>query len=156
MKRFIAFILSLLMALSFVACSAEQVDGGLNLSEVSIGELQEELANRLAAADGDTPDKQDEDENLAASLKNRVSGDTAPSDSSTDTPSDSNDTAPTEPQIELEADPESDSVTVYVTKSGEKYHRDGCQYLRKSKIETTLSSAKDRGYTACSKCKPPV
>lgn len=44
---------------------------------------------------------------------------------------------------------------VYVTKTGEKYHSDGCQYLRKSKIEMDLSSAKASGYTPCSKCNPP-
>lgn len=43
---------------------------------------------------------------------------------------------------------------VYITKTGEKYHRDGCQYLRKSQIEITLSEAKSLGYTPCSVCKP--
>lgn len=47
------------------------------------------------------------------------------------------------------------TVTVYVTKTGEKYHRDGCQYLRKSQIAISLSSAKSQGYTPCSKCSPP-
>jgi hypothetical protein len=46
--------------------------------------------------------------------------------------------------------------TVYVTKTGKKYHLDGCQYLRLSKIETTLASAKQRGYEACLVCKPPT
>ena len=46
------------------------------------------------------------------------------------------------------------SQTVYVTKSGEKYHKDGCQYLSKSKIETTLSEALKNGYDACKVCKP--
>lgn len=47
---------------------------------------------------------------------------------------------------------EPQSVTVYITNTGSKYHRSGCQYLRKSCIQTTLASAKARGYTACSKC----
>ena len=42
--------------------------------------------------------------------------------------------------------------TVYVTNSGKKYHRDGCQYLKKSKIPISLSSAQSQGYTPCSKC----
>jgi len=46
------------------------------------------------------------------------------------------------------------SQTVYTTRTGEKYHADGCQYLSKSKIETTLDQAKKNGYTACSVCKP--
>lgn len=43
-------------------------------------------------------------------------------------------------------------VTVYVTRTGSKYHRAGCQYLRKSQISISLSDAIARGYTACSKC----
>lgn len=41
---------------------------------------------------------------------------------------------------------------VYITKTGSKYHRDGCQYLHSSKIAIELSKAQSRGYTACSKC----
>ena len=42
--------------------------------------------------------------------------------------------------------------TVYITGTGSKYHRDGCQYLRKSKHAISLSDAEARGYTPCSKC----
>lgn len=45
--------------------------------------------------------------------------------------------------------------TVYVTKTGEKYHRGSCGYLSKSKIAMELSEAKAGGYTPCSRCKPP-
>jgi cell division septation protein DedD len=46
-------------------------------------------------------------------------------------------------------------VTVYVTKTGEKYHISSCSYLAKSKISISLSAAKKQGYTACSRCDPP-
>lgn len=46
------------------------------------------------------------------------------------------------------------SSTVYITESGTKYHRAGCQYLSKSCISISKSSAQSRGYTACSRCKP--
>jgi len=49
----------------------------------------------------------------------------------------------------------SSDVTVYVTKTGKKYHRDGCRYLSKSKIAVSLSEAKARGYGPCSVCGPP-
>ena len=42
--------------------------------------------------------------------------------------------------------------TVYITDTGEKYHNAGCRSLRKSCIPISLSSAKSRGYTACSLC----
>lgn len=45
-------------------------------------------------------------------------------------------------------------TVVYITKTGEKYHKDGCRYLRQSKIKTTKQKATKQGYTACKICKP--
>jgi len=45
-------------------------------------------------------------------------------------------------------------TTVYITRTGKKYHRDGCQYLRKSQIATSLASAR-QSYSPCSRCNPP-
>jgi micrococcal nuclease len=45
--------------------------------------------------------------------------------------------------------------TVYVTRTGHKYHRAGCRYLRRSMIAMRLSEAKRQGETACSVCRPP-
>ena len=44
------------------------------------------------------------------------------------------------------------SSIVYVTRTGEKYHKSSCSYLRQSKIEINLSDAKRHGYTSCSRC----
>lgn len=44
--------------------------------------------------------------------------------------------------------------TVYVTKTGEKYHVYTCSYL-KSCIPITLEDAVEAGYTPCSRCHPP-
>lgn len=44
---------------------------------------------------------------------------------------------------------------VYVTRTGEKYHRDGCRSLARSKIEMPLADAAAR-YGACKVCRPPV
>jgi competence protein ComEC len=57
------------------------------------------------------------------------------------------------PTTQQAVDPQ--TVTVYVTKTGKKYHRDGCQYLSHSKIKITLKDAKAAGYTPCSVCRPP-
>lgn len=43
---------------------------------------------------------------------------------------------------------------VYVTRTGKKYHRDGCSSLRKSKIPISLADAKQR-YGPCGRCNPP-
>ena len=45
-------------------------------------------------------------------------------------------------------------TTVYVTKTGKKYHLDGCRSLSKSKIPISLSEAKAR-YEPCGICNPP-
>ena len=44
----------------------------------------------------------------------------------------------------------SGDTVVYITKTGECYHSSGCSSLRRSKIETTLKSAVERGYRPCS------
>ncbi len=43
--------------------------------------------------------------------------------------------------------------TVYVTRTGKKYHRGGCRYLRSSRIPMKLSAARIR-YGPCSVCRP--
>lgn len=51
--------------------------------------------------------------------------------------------------------PQDQTVTVYGTKSGKKYHADGCTYLSKSKVPMTLAEARAKGLTPCSVCNPP-
>lgn len=46
------------------------------------------------------------------------------------------------------------SKTVYITKTGKKYHKDGCSSLSKSKIAIDKDEAENKGYTPCSKCNP--
>lgn len=45
--------------------------------------------------------------------------------------------------------------TVYITNTGEKYHRGTCRYLAKSKNSIELSEAISQGYGACKVCTPP-
>lgn len=47
-----------------------------------------------------------------------------------------------------------DAQTVYITKTGAKYHTGSCRYLSRSKIPISLADAKQKGYTPCSVCKP--
>lgn len=42
--------------------------------------------------------------------------------------------------------------TVYITKTGEKYHNDGCSSLRKSRIPISYSEAIEKGYGPCDLC----
>ncbi len=66
-------------------------------------------------------------------------------------------TAPAEPQPAAEVAPgeqaASGNETVYITKTGAKYHRDGCRFLSKSKIPLKLKDAVLR-HTPCAVCNP--
>lgn len=54
---------------------------------------------------------------------------------------------------EPKADKE-ESRSVYITKTGSKYHLSGCSSLSKSKIPISLEQAKS-GYGPCKRCNPP-
>lgn len=48
------------------------------------------------------------------------------------------------------------SQTVYVTKTGKKYHESGCGSLSSSSFSLTLDEAIQQGYTPCKRCNPPT
>jgi hypothetical protein len=45
-------------------------------------------------------------------------------------------------------------VTVYITRTGGKYHSEYCSYLRKSSIPIGKRDAMSQGNGACSRCGP--
>ena len=45
-----------------------------------------------------------------------------------------------------------ENITVYVTRTGSKYHSAGCRYLKKSRIPMSLKDAKVAEYSPCSVC----
>ncbi len=47
-------------------------------------------------------------------------------------------------------------ITVYITETGEKYHKEHCRYLKSSKIEIALSKAIYKNYKPCKVCRPPT
>lgn len=47
-----------------------------------------------------------------------------------------------------------DDPTVHITKTGSKYHKAGCSYLKKSGTPVKLSEVGAR-YAPCSRCNPP-
>ena len=54
-----------------------------------------------------------------------------------------------------EEPPENESEQIYRTRTGKKYHREGCGSLSRSKIPITLAEAKERNLGPCGRCKPP-
>jgi len=61
--------------------------------------------------------------------------------------------APPPKAEQSEASTDTKSQEVYVTRTGKKYHRDGCSHL-KSRIPISLADAK-KSYTPCKVCSPP-
>lgn len=66
------------------------------------------------------------------------------------------DSVPVEPVQDEAEEPDEEEIIVYITNTGEKYHRGSCRTLKKSKIETTLSEAIASGYEPCGICHPPT
>lgn len=59
-------------------------------------------------------------------------------------------------QKETAANTHSDSAsdTVYITDTGEKFHRENCSSLRDSRIAVSRQDAVNRGYEPCGRCRP--
>ncbi|MBK9120746.1 MAG: thermonuclease family protein [Phycisphaerales bacterium] len=47
-------------------------------------------------------------------------------------------------------------IEVLVTRSGRKYHRPECRYVKTGGVRMTLKEAREQGYAPCSACNPPV
>ena len=60
----------------------------------------------------------------------------------------------TQPQQDPETGGGTDDIIVYITETGQKYHRETCSSLKKSKIPIERSEAVRQGYEPCSICKP--
>ncbi len=81
-------------------------------------------------------------------LQSKASSKTAGQKPTSVTTTASTTTASSEPATDT------NSATVYITDTGDKYHRGSCSYLKKSKHEISKSSAQAQGYTPCSRCNP--
>ncbi|MDC0300292.1 thermonuclease family protein [Verrucomicrobia bacterium] len=62
-----------------------------------------------------------------------------------------NQTAKTKPKKLVPTD-KALNATVYITKSGKKYHAPGCRYLKKTRKRVSLFEAQELGLTACKIC----
>ncbi len=53
-----------------------------------------------------------------------------------------------------EKKPGADAKTVYITRTGTKYHRAGCRHLARSSVPISRKEAEARGYAPCKVCRP--
>ncbi len=77
-----------------------------------------------------------------------------PSEASTAQETTAKETTTAETQADTTEPPEAENESgiYYVTNSGTKYHLGSCSYLRASRNKITLSQAKAKGFTPCSRC----
>lgn len=68
----------------------------------------------------------------------------------------SSDFTSSQPENRIVSSVEDEGTLVYITTSGKKYHKWGCQYIvgKTNLIDMYISEAQDKGYTPCSKCFP--
>jgi methylphosphotriester-DNA--protein-cysteine methyltransferase len=64
--------------------------------------------------------------------------------------------APLAPAARTTAAQDNGDTTVYITRTGAKYHRAGCRSLSRSMIPIKLRDAVAEGYGACKLCNPPT
>lgn len=62
--------------------------------------------------------------------------------------------APVQSESRIVSSVEDEGTLVYVTTTGDKYHKWGCQYInsKTNLLDMYLSEAQSKGYTPCSKC----
>ena len=88
-------------------------------------------------------------------LKDSAPAPVAPASSpATGSPAPSSYSQPDTAPLATPGNTDTQGVVVYVTRSGKKYHRASCSYLRKSQIPISLSEARGQ-YGPCSRCRPP-
>lgn len=109
----------------------------------------------LAGYENQTSDADASRQAYLASASSRLPASSSSSSSSPASSSQTETPAPTPADETQPLSQENTSSQVYVTASGKKYHRGDCTYLSKSKQAISLSDAKSKGYSPCSKCKPP-
>lgn len=88
----------------------------------------------------------------SVSAANTGNSDTAVTSSGSST---SNSAAVTDQQASDQNNSANEAVTVHITRTGKKYHRAGCRYLKDSDSEVTLDEAKSLGLSPCGVCNPP-
>ena len=149
MKKLLALLLA--AALCLGGCSSTKGDGNGSLAPSSPATASSEVSSSSQSPSSSQPSSAIAVPKSASSAPSKPASSTAaPSQPPAEAP------APAaSPSSSAAPSPEpTQSVTVYVTKTGEKYHRAGCQYLKKSCIPISLDDAK-RSYSPCSKCNPP-
>lgn len=158
MKRRLLSILSLLISLVLLS-SCGYVTLEPSSADASSGTSTEDVIAAMAQVDegpesSEVISSEEPSSSVAPSSSKAVSSKAASSKAKVTTVAGDNDYSVS---VEDKDDPEIEedkSYTVYITDTGEKYHRSGCRYLSKSKYAISRDDARAQGYTPCKVCKP--
>ena len=141
MKKAILFLLILSSILFLPACENNNVNISVDdTQKVSTSSAQNLFLAEENAGYDYTSDSPQADTTAKAQTQTKTQTQAVSKTSATGSPA----------VTETDADPQ--SKIVYITDTGKKYHRDGCQYLRESRHAISLEDAQNEGYSPCKKC----
>ncbi len=158
MKKFFAGLLALSIVI-FAGCSASDVPTPTPSStqaSVTTSTPKKTSSPKLTVSPSSTASAPAAVQQPTRSSKPAATLDTTskPTSTPTPTPTPTKTPAPPSDDVSEPAVATQNERTVYITKTGEKYHRSGCKYLRKSQISISLDDAIARGFEPCSVCNP--
>lgn len=160
-KRRTVLILVLFILLGSVGCMPEDITTEkaniLPLPIKNTDEATHDLNSPLTDTPAGTPASKMSTAPKATSKQSSSSTSTTSTTSTTTTSTTKETTSTTTSKITTTIatiKPEDNDFTVYITKTGTKYHLDGCRHLSKSKIPISRAKAIKQGYTPCAHCDP--
>jgi len=154
-NKFLSLVIALSVILALLsACDTSQPTNEPIKQNVSTIEQQQSIP--LNTPDTSIKESEVKEETNISNTDSIIKKDSSTSNYSTTTHQTNSDSYSDTAQIkDTQDNTEKKETIVYVTRTGAKYHRDGCRYLSRSQIPMNLSDAKASGYDSCSVCNPP-
>lgn len=144
MKRVLFLLMSMFCIVLFSNCSFDNTSKNNGVDIVNVGSFDESTAENI------TEIKTDEADESAIKTTSITDENTTNITTTTTTTT----TKATNKLTTSITTTEANLTVVYITDTGEKYHRSSCSSLRKSKHSINISDAIAQGYTPCARCNP--
>ena len=154
-KIFIPFMAYLLMAISSIIISGLQSPAPTQIKNTALQTIQEPTQSIPLSAGYVVEATETPKLTIIATSTPTIAPTPEPNLSPTPKPTLTPTPEPTQIQEQAKIETpkkEKKERIVYITRTGEKYHRDGCRYLSRSQIPISIDNAVDQGYDACSVC----
>ena len=139
MKRVLFLLMSIFCIVLFSNCSFDNNSKNNGVDIVNAGSFNETTTEKITEIETDEADESAiETANITVELTTETT----------------TTTTTTKATNKLTTTTEANLTVVYITDTGEKYHRSSCSSLRKSKHSINISDAIAQGYTPCARCNP--